>query len=228
MFLSTTRRATTVRTTAGAILTAALLAPAATAGAATPAAHHTTAPAATVKAASPVRTQTLADGSTAGIYELGAQHHLVKIIHRGRVYGTLETNQHDAGLDANDMFVVLTLGGQVHSWMGGGHRGPGTFKLAGGWTAEVTKVGDLRYRAQILGNRGAVYGTLETNQMAPGSMKSATGPTRSPSTAGGDAMAWRMPTTNATSLRRLQPFWPLSSRARPSSVPARKRGIARA
>ncbi|MER5361436.1 hypothetical protein [Streptomyces sp. NPDC002785] len=128
------------------------------------AAHRTTAPAATAKAASPVRTQTLADGSKAEIYELGAQHYLAKIVHRGQVLATLETNQHDAGLDANDMFVVLTLGGQVHSWMGGGHRGPGTFKLAGGWTAKVTKIGDLRYRAQILGNEGAVYATLEANQ----------------------------------------------------------------
>lgn len=62
------------------------------------------------------------------------------------------------------MFVVLTLDGQVHSWMGGGHQGPGTFKLAGGWTAEVTKIGDLRYRAQVLGNDGAVDATLEANQ----------------------------------------------------------------
>ncbi|MFF8918721.1 hypothetical protein ACF08M_36800 [Streptomyces sp. NPDC015032] len=165
MSLSTTRRTSIrVRALAGTILTAALLAPAATAVAATPAAHHTTAPAATAKAASPVRTQPLADGSTAEIYELGAQHYLVKIVSRGQVYGTLEANQRDAGLDANDMFVVLTSGGQVHSWMGGGHRGPGTFKLAGGWTAKVTKIGDLRYRAQILGHEGAVYGTLEANQ----------------------------------------------------------------
>ncbi len=48
--------------------------------------------------------------------------------------------------------------------MGGGHQGPVTFKLAGGWTAKVTKIGELRYRAQILGHDGAVYGTLETNQ----------------------------------------------------------------
>ncbi|MFB6711705.1 MULTISPECIES: hypothetical protein [unclassified Streptomyces] len=113
MFLSTTRRATTVRAMAGAILTAALLAPAATAVAATPAAHHTTASAATVKAASPVRTQTLADGSTAEIYELGAQHYLVKIVHRGQVYGTLEANQHDAGLDANGVYIAPSAGGVI-------------------------------------------------------------------------------------------------------------------
>ncbi|MBM4791295.1 hypothetical protein HXP44_04260 [Streptomyces sioyaensis] len=124
--------------------------------------------AATVKTASPVRTQILADGSKAEIYELGAQHYRAKIVSRGSVLATMETKGHDAGLDANDMFVVLTLDGQVHSWMGGGHQGPGTFKLAGGWTAKVTKVGELRYRAQILGNGGAVYGTLETNQQDAG------------------------------------------------------------
>ncbi|KUM99140.1 hypothetical protein AQI95_40640 [Streptomyces yokosukanensis] len=130
--------------------------------------HHTTAPATTAKAASPVRTQTLADGSKAEIQQLGAQHYLAKIVHGGSVLATLETKQHDAGLDANDMFVVLTLDGQVHSWMGGGHTGPGTFKLAGGWTAKVTKIGDLRYRAQILGNDGSVDATLETNQQDVG------------------------------------------------------------
>ncbi|WP_405702710.1 hypothetical protein OG209_38435 [Streptomyces sp. NBC_01383] len=128
----------------------------------TPAAHRANAPAVTVKAASPVRTQTLADGSKAEIYELGEQHYRLKIVSRGSVLATLETKGHDAGLDANDMFVVLTLGGEVHSWMGGGHSGPGTFKLAGGWTAKVTKIGELRYRAQILGNEGAVEATLET------------------------------------------------------------------
>ncbi|MFB7502010.1 hypothetical protein [Streptomyces broussonetiae] len=138
-------------------------------GTKTGAARRTTAPATTTatttaKAASPVRTQTLADGSTAKIYELGSQHYLAKIVSRGAVLATLETNRHDDGLDANDMFVVLTLDGRVHSWMGGGHQGPGTFKLAGGWSAKVTKVGDSRYRAQILGNEGAVYDTLEANQ----------------------------------------------------------------
>ncbi|MFD7104799.1 hypothetical protein [Streptomyces celluloflavus] len=116
------------------------------------------------RAASPVRTQPLVDGSKAEIYKLGEQHYRAKIVSRGSVLATLETNQHDDGLDANDMFVVLTLGGEVHSWMGGGQTGPGTFKLAGGWTAKVTKLGELRYRAQILGHEGAVYATLETNQ----------------------------------------------------------------
>ncbi|MEV7379949.1 hypothetical protein [Streptomyces lydicus] len=116
------------------------------------------------KAASPVRTQRLADGiSTAEIYQLGDQHYRAKIVARGAVLATLETKGHDDGLDANDMFVTLTLDGQVHSWMGGGHQGPGTFKLAGGWTAKVTKVGELRYRAQIIGHDG-VAATLETNQ----------------------------------------------------------------
>lgn len=52
--------------------------------------------------------------------------------------------------------------------MGGGHQGPGTFKLAGGWTAKVTKIGELRYRAQILGTDNAVNGTLESNQQDAG------------------------------------------------------------
>ncbi|GAA2596130.1 hypothetical protein [Streptomyces tubercidicus] len=116
------------------------------------------------KAASPVRTQRLADGiSKAEIYKLGDQHYRAKIVARGSVLATLETKGHDDGLDANDMFVTLTLDGQVHSWMGGGHQGPGTFKLAGGWTAKVTKIGELRYRAQIIGHDG-VAATLETNQ----------------------------------------------------------------
>ncbi|QTZ94973.1 hypothetical protein [Streptomyces auratus] len=115
-------------------------------------------------AASPVRTQRLADGiSKAEIYQLGDQHYRAKIVARGAVLATMETKGHDDGLDANDMFVTLTLDGQVHSWMGGGHQGPGTFKLAGGWTAKVTKVGELRYRAQIIGHDG-VAATLEANQ----------------------------------------------------------------
>ncbi|MDF3299915.1 hypothetical protein [Streptomyces tropicalis] len=133
-------------------------------GTGTTTAHRTTAPAAAGRAASPVGTQTLADGSKAEIHRLGDQHYLARIVHRGQVLATLETNQHDAGLDANDMFVVLTLGGQVHSWMGGGHQGPGTFHLAGGWTARVTRTGDLRYRAQILGHGGEVDATLEADQ----------------------------------------------------------------
>ncbi|MGW2640080.1 hypothetical protein [Streptomyces sp. NPDC001348] len=128
------------------------------------AAYHTTASAAAAKAASPVRTQPLPDGSTAEIYKLGPQHYRAKIVNSGQVLATLETGRYDAGLDANDMFVVLTLGGEVHSWMGGGHTGPGTFRLAGGWKAKVTKIGDLRYRAQILGYDGSVYATLEANQ----------------------------------------------------------------
>ncbi|WP_432142145.1 hypothetical protein [Streptomyces sp. bgisy084] len=110
------------------------------------------------------RTQRLADGiSRAEISKLGDQHYRAKIVARGEVLATLETKGHDAGLDANDMFVTLTLDGQVHSWMGGGHLGPGTFKLAGGWTAKVAKVGELRYRAQIIGHDG-VAATLDANQ----------------------------------------------------------------
>ncbi|MGW7545144.1 hypothetical protein ACWGKQ_29165 [Streptomyces sp. NPDC054770] len=127
-----------------------------------------TAGVATAKAAAPVRTQTLVDGSKAEIYRLGAEHYRLKIVSRGSVLATMETGRSDAGLDANDMFVVLTLGGEVHSWMGGGHTGPGTFELAGGWTAKVTKAGELHYRAQILGRDGSVDGTLEANQQDAG------------------------------------------------------------
>ncbi|WP_173873886.1 hypothetical protein SALCHL_005894 [Streptomyces albus subsp. chlorinus] len=108
------------------------------------------------------RTQKLVDGSTAKIQKLGEQHYRAKIVNGGSVLATMETKGHDAGLDANDMFVVLTLGGEVHSWMGGGHQGPGTFQLAGGWTAKVKKLGELRYQAQIIGNDG-VAATLKTN-----------------------------------------------------------------
>ncbi|MFI0789799.1 hypothetical protein ACH4Q6_29835 [Streptomyces lydicus] len=115
------------------------------------------------KAGSPVRTQTLVDGSTAKIYDLGSQRYRAEIVSNGSVVATMETTGQDAdaGLDANGMYVVLTMGGEIHSWMGGEHQGPGTFKLAGGWTAKVTKVGELRYRAQIIGHDG-VAATLET------------------------------------------------------------------
>lgn len=116
------------------------------------------------KAPSSAGDQTLADGSTAKIDKLGTQHYRLKIINDGAVLATLEANQRDAGLDANGMYVVLTLGGEVHSWMGGEHSGPGTYKLEGGWTAKVTKVGDAHFRADIIGNEGSVDGTLEANQ----------------------------------------------------------------
>ncbi|MER6304065.1 hypothetical protein ABT247_31580 [Kitasatospora sp. NPDC001539] len=132
--------------------------------AATPDARRSTAPAAAGKGSSPVRTQTLVDGSTAEIRDLGNQRYQARIVSHGDVLATLETTGTDAGLDANDMFVVLLTDGTVHSWMGGGHQGPGTFKLAGGWTARVTKVGELHYRAQLLGNDNAVAGTWEANQ----------------------------------------------------------------
>ncbi|MFJ5588204.1 hypothetical protein ACIQCG_00470 [Streptomyces noursei] len=113
---------------------------------------------------SPIRTVKLVDGSKAEVYDLGKQRYRAKIISKGSVLATIETTgqEIDAGLDANDMFVVLTMGGEVHSWMGGGQQGPGTFHLAGGWTAKVTKIGELRYRAQINGHDGSVDATLET------------------------------------------------------------------
>ncbi|WP_328331816.1 MULTISPECIES: hypothetical protein [unclassified Streptomyces] len=119
----------------------------------------------TTTTSAPIHTQPLPDGSTAKIYQVGPQHYLAKLVHKGEVFATLETPKQDAdaGLDANDMFVVLTLGGEVHAWMGGGHQGPGTFKLAGGWKTKVTKLGEGQYRAQIIGHDG-VDATLNANQ----------------------------------------------------------------
>ncbi|MFE9608629.1 hypothetical protein [Streptomyces sp. NPDC006012] len=111
---------------------------------------------------SPIRTETLVDGSKAEVYKTG-EDYLAKIVNNGSVLATLQTKGHDDGVDANDMFVVLTMGGEVKSWMGGGDQGPGTFVLEGGWQAEVSKVGDLKYRAEILGREGDVEATLETN-----------------------------------------------------------------
>ncbi|MER6068148.1 hypothetical protein ABT187_04665 [Streptomyces sp. NPDC001817] len=125
--------------------------------------HRTITPAARPTPASPVRTQPLPDGSKAEIYKLGAQHYLLKLVHRGDVLGTMEANHRDAGLDANDMFIVLTPDGRVQAWMGGGHEGPGTFELMGGWTAKITKVGGGHYRARILGDAGGVSTTLDAN-----------------------------------------------------------------
>ena len=65
------------------------------------------------------------------------------------------------------MFVTLTLDGQIHSWMGGGQQGPGTFDLEGGWTAKVTKVGENHYRAKIIGHDG-VAATMNANQQDDG------------------------------------------------------------
>ncbi|MEE4592340.1 hypothetical protein V2J94_10630 [Streptomyces sp. DSM 41524] len=114
------------------------------------------------EAASPDRTETLADGSTGEIYKLGDQHYRLKIVNDGDVLATFEANGQDAGLDGNGMYVVLTMGGEVQSWMGGEHQGPGTFELAGGWTAKVTKVGEGHFRAKIIGH-GDVMGTMEAN-----------------------------------------------------------------
>ncbi|MGW0883615.1 hypothetical protein [Streptomyces sp. NPDC002671] len=149
-------RRAALRALAGTILTAALVAPAASAVAATPAAHR-------AAVTSPVRTEKLVDGSTAKIYKLGAHHYRMEIVNRGSVYARLEANQHDAGVDGNGMFVVLTLDGKVHSWTGGAHQGPGSFRLPDGSTAVVTKVGLGHYRAKIV-YRGEVYAQLEANQ----------------------------------------------------------------
>ncbi|MGW2374591.1 hypothetical protein [Kitasatospora sp. NPDC001683] len=123
--------------------------------------HRSTPPASSGKG---TKSQPLPDGSKVEIQQLGDQHYVARIVHDGQVLGTVEANGHDAGVDANDMFVVLALDGTVHAWMGGSHQGPGTFELAGGWTAKVTKVGELHYRADIIGNDNAVMGTMEANQ----------------------------------------------------------------
>ncbi|WP_027760719.1 hypothetical protein [Streptomyces sp. AA1529] len=120
------------------------------------------------KAASPVRTQTLVDGSTAEIYRSGDQNFRAEIVNGGERYGTLRTHDADDGANFNGMYLVLTMGGKVHSWTGGEQQGPGTFDLEGGWKAEVTKLGQNRYRAEILGDDGAVNGTLEADESATG------------------------------------------------------------
>ncbi len=97
------------------------------------------------KAASPVRTQTLVDGSTAEIYRSGDQNYRAEIVNGGERYGTLRTHDADDGANFNGMYLVLTMGGKVHSWTGGEQQGPGTFDLEGGWKAEVTKLGQNRY-----------------------------------------------------------------------------------
>ncbi|WP_311699958.1 hypothetical protein [Streptomyces gibsoniae] len=64
--------------------------------------------------------------------------------------------------------VGTSQDGRVQSWMGGGHEGPGTFKLMGGWTAKVTKVGEDHYRARILGDAGGVSATQDANERDAG------------------------------------------------------------
>ncbi|TSB18460.1 hypothetical protein [Streptomyces benahoarensis] len=116
------------------------------------------------EAGAPDNTVTLEDGSTAEIYDLGNQNYRAKIVNGGDVLATLETKDTDAGADLNGMYVVLTLGGEVHSWMGGEQTGPGTFTLEGGWKAKVTKLGELHYRAEILGEDGSVNATVEADE----------------------------------------------------------------
>ncbi|WP_030395611.1 hypothetical protein [Kitasatospora purpeofusca] len=147
-------------------------APVPTTAVATPTTTKPTTPSTTptAKPKSPGRSYPLVDGSTAEVQPVGNQNYTARILSRGSVLATLETKDADAGLDANDMFVVLSVDGTVHSWMGGAHQGPGTFKLAGGWTAKVTKVGELHYRAQILGLDNAVNDTLDADQHDTGAV----------------------------------------------------------
>ncbi|MFJ4667665.1 hypothetical protein [Kitasatospora purpeofusca] len=189
---SATSAATTAATTAAAVPTAtAPTAPVATAPSTPAATTSTTKPATaaptgtstatptvtapttagTAKPKPPGKSFPLADGiSTAEVQPTGNQNYTARIVARGSVLATLETKDADTGLDANDMFVVLSVDGTVHSWMGGAHQGPGTFKLAGGWTAKVTKVGELHYRAQILGLDNAVNDTLDADQHDTGAV----------------------------------------------------------
>ncbi|WP_341483322.1 hypothetical protein [Streptomyces tubbatahanensis] len=60
------------------------------------------------------------------------------------------------------MFVTLTAGGHISSWMDAGQRGPGTFNLEGGWKAKVTEQGEGHFRAQIIGHDG-VMGTMDAD-----------------------------------------------------------------
>ncbi|MEU3713677.1 hypothetical protein [Streptomyces catenulae] len=123
---------------------------------------------ATDEAGAPDKTVTLVDGSKAEIHDLGNQNFRAKIVHGSEVLATLKTANSDAAVDLNGMYVLLTMGGEVHSWEGGAQRGPGTFTLAGGWQAKVTKIGELHFRAEIIGHEGSVDATLEANEHAAG------------------------------------------------------------
>ncbi|MFF9765186.1 hypothetical protein ACF1GT_00880 [Streptomyces sp. NPDC014636] len=74
---------------------------------------RTGAQSASLKAAAPVPKEPLADGSTAEIYALGAQHYRAKIVHQGQVLGTMEANQHDDGGVANGVYIVLSTAGVI-------------------------------------------------------------------------------------------------------------------
>ncbi|KUJ66058.1 hypothetical protein ACZ90_40085 [Streptomyces albus subsp. albus] len=147
MSIATIRR-TAVRAVTTATLAAALLAPAATALAAGPApARHTTG---TATLSPSVRTVKLADGSTGRVRKLAAHHYTLETVSpRGEVTGKLDADGRLAGGNANGMFVVLTADGEVRSWIGGGHRGPGPFPLPDGSTAEVAKVAPHHYALKV-------------------------------------------------------------------------------
>ncbi|MFE7114792.1 hypothetical protein ACFU99_05135 [Streptomyces sp. NPDC057654] len=104
----------------------------------------------------------LPDGSEARVTKVGDQNFRAKIVNKGDTLATIETHDGAAGLDANDMFVVLTTDGRIHSWMGDSQTGPGTFALKGGFDAKVTKVGELHYRAELTDSDGNVVDTIET------------------------------------------------------------------
>ncbi|MGW5449747.1 hypothetical protein ACWESA_42190, partial [Streptomyces asiaticus] len=55
----------------------------------------------------------LAGGWTAKVTKVGEGHFRAKIIGHGDVMGTMEANGHDAGLDANGVYIVLSTGGVI-------------------------------------------------------------------------------------------------------------------
>ncbi|WP_433858961.1 hypothetical protein [Streptomyces kronopolitis] len=66
------------------------------------------------KASSAVRSRRLADGvSTAEVTKLGELRYRAQIIGHDGVAATLETHQHDAGLDANGIYLVLSTSGII-------------------------------------------------------------------------------------------------------------------
>ncbi|GHC35243.1 hypothetical protein [Streptomyces cinnamoneus] len=154
------RRRTVVRAAATAALAAALLAaPAANAVAAGPAKASSTA------AAPEVRTQKLADGaSTARITKVGDHHYTLEILYQGHVLAKIEADQHDAGVNANGMFVVLTFDGKAVSWLGGMQHGEGSLPLPDGSTAKVTKVSRGHWTLQIVDRWGDVRATLDADR----------------------------------------------------------------
>ncbi|MBT2487393.1 hypothetical protein J7E96_02315 [Streptomyces sp. ISL-96] len=58
----------------------------------------------------------LPDGSTAKVAKVAAGHFTLKIVHQGRVLGTLVANNRAAAVNANGMYIVLTPDGTHSAW----------------------------------------------------------------------------------------------------------------